>query len=100
MSATGGIAMGKMLRGLLLSVVLSGTSLAQQLTISGTVTNAGGVPLRGVTVRAPGEARTVTGINGRYTITAPADAVLSFSILGQRLVQTRVEGRTTIDVSM
>jgi TonB-linked SusC/RagA family outer membrane protein len=86
---------------LLLSVVLSGTALSQGTPVTGTVTNAGGAPLRGVTVRVQGtEVRALTGANGRYTVVAPSDAVLNFSLLGQRLVQTRVEGRSTIDVTM
>jgi TonB-linked SusC/RagA family outer membrane protein len=85
---------------LLLSVVLSGTALGQA-PVTGTVTNAAGAPLRGVSVRVQGtELRTLTGATGRYTIAAPPDAILNFSLLGQRLVQTRVDGRSTIDVSM
>jgi TonB-dependent starch-binding outer membrane protein SusC len=84
---------------LLLSIMLSGTAWGQQVT--GTVTNSAGAPLRGVAVRVEGsEIRTLTDQNGRYAIAAPNDAVLTFSLLGQRLVQTRVEGRGAIDVRM
>ena len=84
---------------LLFSVMLSGTAWGQQVT--GTVTNSAGAPLRGVSVRVEGtEVRTVTDANGRYSVAAPGDAVLTFSLLGQRLVQTRVEGRSSVDVRM
>src|SRR5687768_9260486 len=108
MRATGRITMEKLFNprrffapvSLLLSVVLSGTALGQA-PVTGTVTNAAGAPLRGVSVRVQGtELRTLTGATGRYTIAAPPDAILNFSLLGQRLVQTRVDGRSTIDVSM
>jgi TonB-linked SusC/RagA family outer membrane protein len=100
MSATGGMAMRKMLRGFLMSVVLSGTALAQQ-TVTGTVTAVGGTPLPGVTVRVQGtDTRAVTNTFGRYTVTAPADATLSFSLLGRRAVEVARQGRATIDVAM
>ena len=86
---------------LLLTVMLSGTALAQQIQVSGHVTGRSGGPLPGVTVRAQGTtSRTVTDVNGRYSLTAPSDAVLSFSLVGRRLVQQGVLGRSTIDVTM
>src|SRR5580765_3011840 len=72
--------------GLLFMFVLSGTAFAQNpLTVSGTVTSTGGAPLPGVTVRVQGgDARAVTDASGKYRLTAPADAVLTFSLVGQR----------------
>jgi TonB-dependent starch-binding outer membrane protein SusC len=85
---------------LLLALVPSGTALGQT-QVSGTVISSGGTPLRGVTVRVAGtETRTVTDASGRYTISAPAEGVLMFSLLGRRAVETRVAGRTTVDVTM
>ena len=55
----------------------------------------------GVTVRVQGtDTRAVTNQSGRYFLTAPADAVLTFSYVGQRPVQLTVAGRTSIDVTM
>jgi TonB-linked SusC/RagA family outer membrane protein len=86
---------------LLFALVLSGTALAQQVPITGTVTSTGGTPLPGVTVRVQGtDTRTITDATGRYRLTAPADAVLTFSFVGQRPVQTTVAGRSVIDVTM
>jgi TonB-linked SusC/RagA family outer membrane protein len=86
---------------LLFAVMFSSTAYGQQVNVTGAVTNAGGAPLRGVTVRVEGtEVRTLTDANGRYSVAVPATGVLTFSLLGQRLVQTRVEGRSTIDVQM
>src|SRR6201989_1190459 len=90
--------------GLLFMFVLSGNAFAQNanpLTVSGTVTSTGGAPLPGVTVRVQGgDARAVTDAAGKYRLTAPADAVLTYSLVGQRPVQTTVAGRTTVDVTM
>ena len=54
-----------------------------------------------MTVRVQGsDVRATTGANGRYTITAPASAVLVFSRVGQRPVQTTIAGRAVVDVTM
>jgi TonB-linked SusC/RagA family outer membrane protein len=85
---------------LLFALAPSETASAQ-VAVSGTVRAAGGAPLRGVTVRVQGtELRTVTDVSGRYTISAPADAVLSFSLLGRRPVQTGILNRSTIDINL
>src|SRR5216117_2767898 len=78
----------------LFTLVLNGTALGQQVPVTGTVTSATGGPLRGVSVRVHGtDTRTVTDANGKYTVSAPADAVLTFSLIGRRLVQVGVLGR-------
>lgn len=85
----------------LFALVLSATAWAQQVTVSGTVTASGGIPLRGVVVRVQGtDTRALTDASGKYTITAPSDAVLGFSLLGRRPAQAGVLGRSTVDVSL
>src|SRR6185503_16560433 len=87
--------------GLLFMLSLSSTAFAQNLPVTGTVTSTGGAPLPGVTVRVQGsDNRAVTDASGKYRITAPGDAVLTFSLVGQRPVQTTIAGRTTVDVTM
>lgn len=86
-----------------LTLVLCGTALGQgTLTpVSGTVKSTDGAPLSGVTVRVQGtETRAVTAVNGQYRVNAPSDAVLIFSRVGQKPVQTTVAGRATVDVTM
>jgi TonB-linked SusC/RagA family outer membrane protein len=86
---------------LLFALALSGTAFGQQLAVSGTVTTTGGAPLPGVTVRVQGtDVRAVTNATGKYFLNAPADAVLTFSFVGRRPVQTTVAGRTTVDATM
>ncbi|HEV7837063.1 MAG TPA: TonB-dependent receptor plug domain-containing protein, partial [Gemmatimonadaceae bacterium] len=85
---------------LLFVLTVSGTALSQQ-AVSGTVTSTGGAPLQGVTVRVQGsDARAVTDATGKYRLNVPADAVLTFSYVGQRPVQTTVAGRPVVDVTM
>jgi len=86
---------------LVFGMFLSSIALSQGLPITGTVTTTGGAPLPGVTVRVQGtDTRAITDANGRYRLSAPADAILTFSFVGQRPVQTTVAGRSVIDVSM
>src|SRR5947207_1037334 len=84
----------------LLAVTMSGTAFGQ-IPVSGTVTGRSGGPLPGVSVRVQGASlRTVTDVNGRYSLTAPSDGVLTFSLVGRRVVQQGVLGRTRVDVTM
>ncbi|WP_228853591.1 SusC/RagA family TonB-linked outer membrane protein [Aegicerativicinus sediminis] len=86
------------------SIFLLSTSLAlaQQVDVSGTVTDAAtGMPLPGVNVILKGTATgTSTDFDGNYSISIPSDGTLEFSSIGYALVDVAVNGRTTIDVQM
>ncbi|HMH82351.1 MAG TPA: carboxypeptidase-like regulatory domain-containing protein, partial [Gemmatimonadales bacterium] len=88
----------------LLALVLRAPAVAQQpqeIAVSGTVTSTTGDHLRGVTVRVRGSATsTVTDDNGKYTLTAPADGVLTFGLIGFRGIGQNIGGRTTVNVAM
>ena len=90
--------------GLLLALVLRVPAVAQepqQIEVSGTVTSTTGEHLRGVTVRIRGTpTSTITDADGKYTLTVPADGVLTFGRIGFRGVGQSVAGRTTINVAM
>jgi TonB-dependent SusC/RagA subfamily outer membrane receptor len=87
--------------GVLFALLASGTALGQAVPVTGTVTAAGGAPLSGVTVRVQGtDTRAITNEAGKYRLQAPADAVLTFSLVGRRPVQITVAGRSTIDITM
>src|SRR5918992_3268928 len=82
-------------------LALSGTALAQEIQVSGTVTAPTGAPLREVAVRVQGtDIGTLTDAGGKYSLRTPSTGVLNFSLLGRRAVQTEIAGRTTIDVTM
>lgn len=90
---------------LLFVLTLSGTVWCQQVSVSGAVSSTSGNPLSGVTVSLQGtDTRTVTGANGRYTISAPVSTVLTgilnFTLVGRRPVTITIAGRTRIDVTM
>ena len=110
MQSLGGLLMEKLGRysffravgmSLLFALTLSGTALGQVTAVTGTVSSTGGAPLQGVSVRVQGtDTRAVTDVAGKYRVAAPADAVLTFSYVGQRPVQITVAGRSTVDVTM
>ena len=86
---------------LLFSLAFAGTAFGQDVPVSGTVTNAAGAPIPGVTVRVEGtDVRTVTDANGVYRLTAPATATLTFARVGSKPVVALVAGRRTVDVTM
>jgi TonB-linked SusC/RagA family outer membrane protein len=75
---------------------------AQQRAVSGTVTNAAGQPLPGVTVSIKGTTQgTVTNADGNYTISnVPEEATLVFSFVGMRTQEVEIVGQTKIDIIM
>ena len=85
---------------LVAALVLSRPAVAQdQVDVTGTVTSAAGAPLPGVTVLIRGTTTsTVSDNDGKYSITAPANAVLIFRRIGYREIGQQVSGRTAINV--
>src|SRR2546425_4684171 len=86
---------------LLLALAVCGTALSQQILVSGKVTSPSGSPLRGVAVHIRGtDVSTLTDPEGKYSLLAPADAVVTFARIGFRGTGQSVGGRTTIDIMM
>ena len=85
---------------LALLCLLSAWSLSAQTTIKGVVTDENGEPLIGAGVVVEGTTiGTITGIDGDYTLTVPADAVnLVFSFIGLSDQTVPIAGQTVIDV--
>ena len=72
---------------------------AQELTVSGKVTDKSGEPLIGVYVLLQGTTSgTSTDVDGNYTLTAPSDATLMYSLIGYRVAQVPVQGRAVLNV--
>jgi len=73
---------------------------AQNVQVSGVVTDAAG-PIIGATVAVKsGNAFAVTDVNGGYAISVPTNAVLVFTMSGMITQEIPVNGRTVIDVAM
>ncbi|TDN39950.1 TonB-dependent receptor [Hymenobacter sp. UV11] len=89
---------------LLLAFALLPSALrAQQAPITGVVTDATSQEaLIGVTVLIKGNTsvNAQTGLDGRYSIQAPADAVLTFNYVGYAQQEIPVAGKTAINVAL
>ena len=82
-------------------VLISGTLSAQNIRITGKVTDNTGLPLPGVTVLIEGTRTGVaTGVDGNFSIEAPANAALLFSAIGMENQRIPVNNRTVINVTM
>ena len=74
---------------------------AQQITVSGTVTDETGEPLIGVTVSVVGTSKgAATGIDGKFSLEADAKGKIRFSYIGYETVEEAIKGRKTINVVM
>lgn len=73
-----------------------------QIKVSGIVTDGSGEALIGVSVVQSGATKngTVTDVNGKYSITVPENAKLSFSFVGYTPFTVAVNGKTTLNVTM
>lgn len=79
-------------------MTLFGSVYAQQ-TVTGTVTGDDGLGIPGVSVVQKGTSvGTITNVDGKFTLSVPSDAVLSFSFVGMTTVEESLNGRSTINV--
>ncbi|MDE5842261.1 MAG: SusC/RagA family TonB-linked outer membrane protein, partial [Muribaculaceae bacterium] len=86
-----------------LALIVAPSVSAQLLTVSGTVYDQSGDTLIGVSVSVKGDQKlgAPTDMDGNYTLkNVPSDATLVFSYVGFGAVEEKVNGRTTIDVTM
>lgn len=73
----------------------------RKVTVRGTVNDAAGQPLLGVTVLVEGTTTgTSTGIDGTYEISCALDAELTFSFIGYESQTLPVANRTLLDVTL
>ena len=80
--------------------MVTALTLSAQTTVKGIVTDESGEPLIGAGVVVEGSTTgTITGIDGDYVLTVPANAVnLVFSFIGLAEKVVPIEGRTEINV--
>ena len=77
---------------------LAAVAAAQNLTVSGSVTDPEGYPLEGATILVKGSvAGTSTNAEGRFTLSVPKDAILVASFLGYLSQEKPVSGEHTLN---
>ena len=88
---------------LILTTLLMAFSLfAQNITVRGTVTDATtGEPVAFASIAVKGTTTgTASGLDGTYTLSAPANASLLFSFIGYKTQEIVVNGRTVVDCAL
>lgn len=74
---------------------------AQQINITGTVTDVTGDPLIGVSVTVPGtKTGAATDVEGNFSLQADSKGKLRFSYVGYETIEVPVNGRKVINVEM
>ena len=83
---------------ILIGLAVSLSAFAQKQTVSGTVQDNAG-PVVGAVVRS-GSANAVTDLDGKFSITVDAQAVLEVSCLGYQTAQVPVNGRRQLTITL
>ena len=85
----------------LLMLIPAGVFAQNSISVSGIVMDDTNEPVIGAAVMVKGTTiGVITDIDGRYTISTPADGILSFSYVGLKDKEEKVNGRTTINIIM
>lgn len=91
----------KFLAFLALLMAVSTLSIAQNITVHGTVSDTLGNFLPGVTIRLTGTALgTTTDVKGAYTLSAPGNGSLEFSYIGYKTTTLPISGRDVVNVRL
>ena len=83
-------------------MVLGLAAYAQNMSVSGTVTDAAGEPIVGANVVLKGDTKvyTLTDVGGNYKISVPSNGVLSVSCLGYVSQEVNVSGRNVVNIAL
>ncbi len=74
---------------------------AQNRQVAGTVSDSNGTPIVGATVVVEGTSLgTSTDLQGKYTLSAPANATLVVSFIGYEESKLAINGKTTVNVTL
>ena len=85
----------------LAATVPANAALPQNVTVTGTVVDVNGDPVIGASVVQDGTLNgTVTDLDGKYSLTVPANSKIAFSFIGYATQVLDVNGRTRVDVTL
>ena len=87
---------------ILLAMIISNVSFAQEVSISGRVTDQeSGEPLPGVTIVVKGTTiGTITDFDGMYTLDVESGAILQYSYIGYEAAERIAGDQTTLNVAL
>ncbi|MDX1284300.1 MAG: SusC/RagA family TonB-linked outer membrane protein, partial [Draconibacterium sp.] len=87
---------------LMTAIFISSVALAQQKSVTGTVTDSANEPLPGVSIVVKGTTSgTVTNVDGFFNLNVPANAeTLLFSFIGMKIQEVEIGNQTTINVTL
>ena len=85
-----------------LVAVISLSVSAQNVAVTGTVTDKTGETVIGASVVEKGNAGngTITDIDGNFSLNVPANATLVFSYVGMKSQEIALKGKTKVDIVM
>ena len=90
--------LGRFLAAVCAVVLSAGSLLAQNMTITGKVVDKNNEPIIGAYVVVAGTSTgTSTGVDGGYSINAPANGTLQFTCIGYKTLEVAIEGRRVVD---
>jgi TonB-linked SusC/RagA family outer membrane protein len=95
--------MKKLLQSLFILLLVAGTAMAQNRTVTGTVTDkAAGKPVPGATIKIKGtNVATLTGANGTFSISVPQSATaLEFSSLGFATQSVTIGADNVVNIAL
>ena len=85
----------------LVAVAFSVSAWAQNISVTGTVTDVNGEPIIGAYVLVQGTSNgTSTDVDGKYQISVPSNGTLEFTLVGMKDVVVPVNGKAVINVTM
>ena len=83
---------------MLVALALSAGAYAQNISVSGKVTDKSGEPVIGAYILVQGTTNgTTADLDGNYTISAPANGTLEFSMMGMKTLSIPVNKKTVIN---
>ena len=85
----------------LVAVAFSVSAWAQNISVTGTVTDVNGEPIIGAYVLVQGTSNgTSTDVDGKYQISVPSNGTLEFTLVGMKNEVVPVNGKAVINVTM
>lgn len=98
----GGMSFSKLAFAVLTLCIISLSTFAQNVTVSGKVIDATGEEMPGVSIQVKGSTTgTSTSVDGNYTINnVPSNGTLVYSFVGMQAQEVAVQGRSTINVTL